>query len=96
MNAPNRILLALTLALCSLLVSARTLDEIKTAGTIVIGIDGTFPPFQFFEGPKLKGFEIDLGEEIGKRLGVVEWKPVAFDSVLAAPAWDILAMEGAR
>lgn len=95
MNAPNRILLTLTLALCSLLVSARTLDEIKTGGAI--GIDGTFPPFQFFEGPKLKGFEIDLGEEIGKRLGVkVEWKAVAFDSLLAAPAWDILAMEGAR
>ncbi|WP_152222264.1 ABC transporter substrate-binding protein [Pseudomonas sp. SCB32] len=74
--------------------SARPLDEIQKSGTIVIGTDGTFPPFQYFDGGKLTGFEIDLGNEIAKRMNVkVEWKPMAFDSLLAGLSqdrWDLV------
>lgn len=73
---------------------AKSLDEIQESGKIIIGTDGTFPPFQFFADGKLTGFEIDIGNEIAKRLGVKpEWKPVAFDSLLAGltqDRWDIV------
>lgn len=94
MRSMFRALTALVLGAASVLASAHTLDEIHKAGTIVMGTDGTFPPFQYFEGEQLKGFEIDLGDEIGKRLGVkVQWKPVAFDSLLAGlrqDRWDLV------
>lgn len=73
---------------------AKSLEEIQKSGKIVIGTDGTFPPFQFFADGKLSGFEIDIGNEVAKRLGVKpEWKPMAFDALLAGlrqDRWDIV------
>jgi polar amino acid transport system substrate-binding protein len=84
-----RFLAAVALALVALTAEARTLEEIKKAGTIVAASEGAFPPFNFFEGKKLVGFEIDVGDEIAKRLGVqVEWKALAFDALLAGLQTD--------
>lgn len=73
---------------------AKSIEEIQSAGKITIGTDGTFPPFQFFDNGKLSGFEIDVGNEVARRLGVTaEWKPMSFDSLLAGLAqnrWDIV------
>ncbi|WP_425148391.1 ABC transporter substrate-binding protein [Deinococcus sp.] len=76
------------LALCTLtllgsLAQARTWDAIKASGTIKIATEGAFPPFNFFEGKKLTGFEVDLGTAIGKQLGLkVEWITQPFDNLL--------------
>ncbi len=62
---------------------ARTWDAIKQSGTIKIATEGAFPPFNYFVGKKLTGFEVDLGTAIGKQLGLkVEWVTQPFDNLL--------------
>ncbi len=63
--------------------SARTLDEIKKDGTMIIATEGAFKPFNYFEGNKLTGFEVDLGNAIAKQLGFkTKWVTQPFDSLL--------------
>ncbi|GGR08949.1 ABC transporter substrate-binding protein [Deinococcus ruber] len=72
-----------TLAVLGSLAQARTWDQIKASGTIKIATEGAFPPFNYFEGKKLTGFEVDLGTAIGKQLGLkVEWVTQPFDNLL--------------
>lgn len=80
----NKALVALTaLALLATTAQARTWDAIKQSGTIKIATEGAFPPFNYFEGKKLTGFEVDLGTAIGKQLGVkVQWVTQPFDNLL--------------
>lgn len=62
---------------------ARDLAEIKATGTIKIATEGATPPFNYFEGEKLTGFDVDLGSAIAEKLGVkVEWVTLAFDGLL--------------
>jgi polar amino acid transport system substrate-binding protein len=62
---------------------ARDLAEVKASGTIKIATEGATPPFNYFEGDKLTGFDVDLGTAIGKELGLkVEWVTLAFDGLL--------------
>jgi His/Glu/Gln/Arg/opine family amino acid ABC transporter permease subunit len=79
------------LAALALLVSASgasradDLDQIRSRGTLIIGSDATYPPFELFKDDKYEGFDIDLGNEIGKELGVrTEWVNVAWDGIFAA------------
>lgn len=63
--------------------AARDLAEIKAAGTIKIATEGATPPFNYFEGEKITGFDVDLGTAIARKLGVkVEWVTLAFDGLL--------------
>ncbi len=87
-------LLALTLALVALPAQARTLEEIKATGKIVVASEGAFPPFNFFRGPTLTGFEIDVAEALAKRMGLaIEWRALSFDALLAGlrqDRWDMV------
>lgn len=48
-----------------------SLERVKKAGVLTIGLNDTYPPMEFRdESQKLVGFDIDLGEEIAKKLGV--------------------------
>jgi polar amino acid transport system substrate-binding protein len=71
---------------------ARSWEQIKADGKIVIASEGAFPPFNFFAGPKLTGFEIDVAEAVAKKMGVkAEWKALSFDALLAGlrqDRWD--------
>jgi lysine-arginine-ornithine-binding protein len=50
-----------------------------------IGTDATFAPLESKEGDKYVGFDIDLGEAIGRSLGMkVEWTNSGFDGIFAA------------
>ncbi len=72
-----------TLALLATTAQARTWDAIKQSGTIKIATEGAFVPFNYFEGKKLTGFEVDLGTALGKQMGVkVEWVTQPFDNLL--------------
>ncbi|AEB12209.1 ABC transporter substrate-binding protein [Marinithermus hydrothermalis] len=63
----------------------RSLDQIQADGTIVIGTEGAFPPFNFFDEGNLVGFDIEIGQALAERLGVkYEWKAQAFDTLLIA------------
>jgi polar amino acid transport system substrate-binding protein len=90
----SRILLAAMVLLAAASAQARTLDEIKKDGKIVMATEGAFPPFNLFRGPTLTGFEVDIGEALAKKLGVkVEWRALSFDALLAGlrqDRWDLV------
>jgi polar amino acid transport system substrate-binding protein len=58
--------------------------EVKTLkpGTLVVGVDVPFPPFEQGRPPDYEGFEIDLTNEIAKRLDLeTEYKDTPFDTI---------------
>lgn len=73
---------------------ARSLDEVKKEGKIIIATEGQFAPFNYFQGAKLSGFEVELAELVAKKMGVsVEWKALGFDALLAGlrqDRWDLV------
>lgn len=62
-----------------------SLAAIKKAGTLKVGIEGTFPPFNFHdEKDQLKGFEVELAEAVAKKIGVkAEFVETKWDSLIA-------------
>jgi len=88
-----RCLLIAAVALCAS-AQARTIDEIRKDGKILIATEGQFTPFNFFEGKKLTGFEIDIAEGIAAKMGVkAEWKAIGFDALLVGlnqNRWDMV------
>jgi len=80
--------LALMAALGSLVLAAsyRTFDEIVTSGKVIVGTEGEFPPFNYFdEQNNLVGFDIDIGNALVEKLGLKgEWKAQPFDTLLIA------------
>lgn len=67
----------------------RDWDVIKNSGTLVAATEGGFFPFNYFEGSKLTGFEVELAEAIARKLALkVDWRVVPFDAQLAAIRQD--------
>ena len=88
-------LAATALALCAAFsVQARSVEDIKKDGKIVIATEGQFAPFNFFQGTKLTGFEVEVAEAVVKKMGVkLEWKTLGFDALLTGLAqdrWDVV------
>jgi polar amino acid transport system substrate-binding protein len=87
-------LCALTLALAATAAGARTLEEIERDGKIIVASEGAYPPFNFFQGPKLTGFEIDVAEALARKMGLaIEWRALGFDALLAGlrqDRWDLV------
>lgn len=73
---------------------ARTLEEIKADGKIIVATEGAYPPFNYFQGAKLTGFEVELAEAMVKKMGLaIEWKALSFDALLAGlrqDRWDMV------
>lgn len=74
--------------------SARNIDAIKKSGTIIVATEGQYAPFNFFEGSKLTGFEVELMEGVAKKMGLkIEWKTLGFDALLTGlgqDRWDVV------
>ena len=64
----------------------KTPDRIKSAGKIVYCSDISGPPLGFFdENSQPTGSDIDLGNELAKRLGVkAEWANTPFAGIVPA------------
>ncbi|MDR2785016.1 MAG: amino acid ABC transporter substrate-binding protein [Treponema sp.] len=64
--------------------AANSLERIKAAGELVIGIEGTYPPYTYHDGAtnKLIGYDVEVAEAIAAKLGV---KPRFVES-----RWDSL------
>jgi L-cystine transport system substrate-binding protein len=82
-------LLAMVLISCGLPPDAKAeslLDKIKSSGILRIGVEGTYPPFNFQDASgKLAGFEIDFGRAVAAQLGAkAEFVPSKWDGMLAA------------
>lgn len=60
------------------------LTDIKKNGVIDIGIEGAYPPFNYFDGSnKLVGFDVDIANEITKRMGVKpNYVPTPWDTII--------------
>ena len=51
--------------------SSNSLSKIKSEGKIRIGTEGTYAPYTFHDKTgKLTGFDVEIAEEVSKRLGV--------------------------
>lgn len=61
------------------------LEQIKADGKIKFGTEGTYAPFTFHDKDgKLTGFDIEIAEEIAKRLGVkAEFIETKWDGIFA-------------
>jgi polar amino acid transport system substrate-binding protein len=74
------------LAATTMTASAQALPErIKTAGKIIVATQPNYAPIAFKDPAtnQLTGFDIELGEAIGKELGVkIEWQEAAFAQML--------------
>jgi polar amino acid transport system substrate-binding protein len=65
------------------------LQEVKDRGTLRVSTDPAYPPQSFLNNQgEFEGFDIDVTEEIAKRMGVeVEWMTPSWD-VLTAGNWN--------
>ena len=82
---------ACALALCA---QARSFDDIRRDGKIIVATEGQFAPFNYFQGSKLSGFEVDVAESLVAKMGLkLEWKALSFDALLAGlrqDRWDMV------
>ena len=62
------------------------LNKIKERGTLLVGLEGTYPPFSFQdEKGKLTGFEVEFAEQLAQHMGVkASLKPTKWDGMLAS------------
>lgn len=66
--------------------AADLLDEVKSNGTLKVGLEGTYPPFNYQDASgQLTGFEVDLAKALAEELGVnAAFQPTKWDGILAA------------
>lgn len=80
--------LSVAIGLISVSASAATdvLREVKSRGALIIGLEGTYPPFSFEDAKgKLSGFEVEFGTALAKELGVkADFRPGKWDGLLGA------------
>ena len=60
------------------------LEKVKANGKLVIGVEGTYPPFTYHDdNGELTGLDVELGKALAEKLGVeVEFQEAAWDSLL--------------
>lgn len=73
-----------------------SLAKIKDDGKLLIGTEGTYPPFSFHdEKGNLTGFDVEISREVAKRLGVdAEFSETQWDALFAgldAKRFDMIA-----
>lgn len=75
----------LSTALCAATPKDKAFEQVKKSGKLRVAIDVTYPPMEY-ETPDGKpvGFDVDLAEELAKKLGVsVEFVVMSWDGILA-------------
>jgi polar amino acid transport system substrate-binding protein len=81
-----RALIAAAAAIAGVAAQAAELPgRIRAAGKLVIATEGKFPPLNYFDPAtnQLTGLDIDLGNAIGRQLGVnVEWQDAPFAQLI--------------
>jgi polar amino acid transport system substrate-binding protein len=77
--------LGASIAALALVASATATPAHHTAGTIRFCSDITYPPEEFYVGTKPAGSDIDIGNEVAKRLGkTAKFDNTGFDAIIAA------------
>lgn len=62
--------LLLLLPLISPLAHAELIDDVFDRGELRIALEANTPPYNFKDGEKLSGFEVELGEQLAKEMDV--------------------------
>ena len=63
-----------------------SLQDIKEEGVLVVGTEGTYPPFTFHEGGSgdLTGYDVEVAEAVAEELGVeVQFEETQWDAIFA-------------
>lgn len=56
-------------------------------GTLVMGTNATFPPYEYYDGDEIVGIDVEISEAIGEKLGMeVEVQDMEFDALIPALA----------
>ncbi len=87
MSKMCRLLLITAIALLAAFPAAAqsTLAAVKQKGVLVAGSSAEYPPFEYVADGKLVGYDVDMAEEITRRMGVkVAWEKVDFKGIVAA------------
>ena len=64
---------------------AREWSVVKESGTIIAATEGAFAPFNYYEGTKLTGYEVDVADALAAKMGLkIEWHAVPFDAEIPA------------
>lgn len=50
--------------------AATIVDKIRQRGVVVVGMEASFPPYEYIVSGKIVGFDVDLARWLGKALGV--------------------------
>jgi cystine transport system substrate-binding protein len=69
--------------------AADLLDTVKERGALIVGVEGTYPPFNFVDTKtgQLDGFDIDVAKLIASKLGVkAEFVKTEWSAILAGLA----------
>jgi cystine transport system substrate-binding protein len=76
---------ALPLAFATSAFAQDGLSQVKSAGVIKVGTEGTYAPFTYHDASgKLVGFDVEIGQAIAKRLGVkAEFVEGKWDGLIA-------------
>ena len=88
-------MLIMFMLLIALSVGAKELDDIKAEGELSFALTGQYPPFNFVdENNQVTGFDVQIGQEIAKRIGV-KGVPIttAWDGIIAgllAEKYDLI------
>ena len=45
-------------------------EATTTEGTLVMGTNAAFPPYEYYEGDKIVGIDADIAQAIGEKLGM--------------------------
>ncbi len=87
MKSLKLLALAATLQFAAVLAghAGENLDQIKASGVFKIGTEGTYAPFTYHDASgALVGFDVEIGKEIAKRLGVkAEYLEGKWDGLIA-------------
>jgi ABC-type amino acid transport substrate-binding protein len=89
--APSRSFVATLVASATIAVGVSsaaaqgTFEKIRKSGVMVVGTSAAYAPFEYRQAGNLVGFDIDMGEEIAKRMSVkIEWVEIDFKGIIAA------------
>lgn len=67
--------------------AGETLDRVMNTGKLTMSSDPEYPPQSFLnDANEMDGFDVDVGKEIAKRLGV--------EFAIATPSWEVLTAGG--
>ncbi len=88
MNLTRLTFLAAALALATApAMAGETLDRVMSTKTLTMSSDPEYPPQSFLNNNnQMDGFDVDVGKEIAKRLGV--------ELKIVTPAWEVITAGG--